>query len=170
MASRKLFPRVCYALAIWAIAAGSSLAQTGGASSAEDLASRALAAIESKDKAALEKLTVTEEEFKLYIWPTTHPASMGPQSKPAGAYQALRQASAAGIEQRIAEYGGRKLKVVRIAFGPERKLKDGRILQAPEITASGEEAGEVKFRIAASVLEHGGEFKFVSFFYPPQSK
>jgi len=154
---------------LFPLVAGTAIAQTDGPPNLEDFSRKVMAAIESKDKAGLEGLSITEPEFTQYIWPTLIPPTSGPQSKPDGYFDFLRKTSAAGIEQRFAEIDGKHLAVVKVSFRAERKLKKARILQAPEVTVRAADGTETRIRFASSLLEHDGAFRVISYFYPPQS-
>jgi hypothetical protein len=81
---------------IYATICGTLLAQSAP-TTAEDLMKQVLAAFAAKDRAALEKLAVTQAEFKKYMWPGM--ASSGSNAEKS--WDMFQKTSAVGVTSNL---------------------------------------------------------------------
>jgi hypothetical protein len=101
---------------------------------AEGFLKQVLAAIAAKkDQQGLERLSVTEAEFKQCVWPSI-PAHASAGQSVAKYFQSYSVASKVGIADRFSELAGQNLELVKASFGPEKRQKGCRLLPNPTIT------------------------------------
>lgn len=98
--------------------------QNTGPASPDQFMTDVLTAIQANDKPALQKLMVTEEEFKKYIWPKLPGYVRESQSNPTKYYKTFSESSNAGIDVLLRQYGGQNLKFVKASFGHESNQKN----------------------------------------------
>lgn len=145
----------------------SAFAQNSGPVSADELMTKLLASIQAKDKPALQQLTVTEAEFKKYVWPNLPAVVRGSQSSEAKFYKMYSTSSDAALDTLLQQHGGQNLKFVKASFGSEAKHKGYRILPNAVVTASAGDGEDKTLRLASSVIEHDGIWKVASYFVSP---
>ncbi len=138
-----------------------------GAPSVDDLVHRFLAAIEGKDKAAIHRLRVTEEEYRQLILP----GSVDP-GKPLVQYKdddsqyfwsMLDTKSMYYENNLLASWGGKSLKLKKIAYrGGEKQYADYKAYKSLILTLENEKGEEEEMEIG-SIAEVDGRHKFISF-------
>jgi hypothetical protein len=89
---------------IYVTICGTLLAQSAPATT-EDLMKQVLAAFAAKDQAALERLAVTQAEFKKYMWPGM--ATSGSNAEKS--WDMFQKTSAVGVTSNLGEFGGKRL-------------------------------------------------------------
>src|SRR5713101_5569357 len=97
--------------------AATALAQTAtgpAPASAEDLMKQVLAALEAKDQTALERFTITEAEYRKFVWPNMAARSSGGSAEKS--WTMYQKANVVGITTNLNEIGGHKLHFVKVAF------------------------------------------------------
>ena len=81
-----------------------------------DLIQKVTSALEGKDQEALAVLTITKSDFKEYVWPTLVLRRLtGDEKDSKRFYSRYRTESDTGMASLLQNYGGQKLRVVRIA-------------------------------------------------------
>ena len=78
-----------------------------------------LTTIESEDQSALTQLAISKAEFKKYRWPTI--TSVGDSTTADLFYQQFEKGSQLGIAERLRDFAGQELKLVKVAFGTGAK-------------------------------------------------
>ena len=140
---------------------------SGGAASIDALVSEFVAALNRRDRDALERLRVTEREYREWIVPGSVEPGQPPQilSEEASVYfwEVLNGKSTYFREALLGEYGGRDLEIEDFRFrkGTRRfanHLAHGRL--ALELEA---EDGQKLALLTGSIAEVDGQFKFISF-------
>ena len=114
--------RSVFTLAILVMAARS---ETPAPASADDLVRKILSGIAARDQSALEQLTITEAEFKDYVWPTIAAQASTPGMTRDKYYRMYTNSSRIGLTATLDQFGGHRLEFVKVSFGPEQKTKNG---------------------------------------------
>jgi hypothetical protein len=149
------------ALAILVCLGFSALAQT--AASTEDLIKHVLAAIETNSQTDLERLTISEAEYRKYIWPTI--SANNPVAKFENYYAMYRQGSIYGLTMLLKGLGGQKLQLVKVSPGQLiRQGKGYRLLSTPIITVRTESGAEKSIKVFGAVLENDSSSKVSTYF------
>jgi len=146
----------------------SSFAQTatGPSAALEDLVKKVLAALETKDQAALEKLAITEDEYRKFIWPGIAARTPGANEKKF--YGMFEQGNVAGITSALKEFGGQKLEFVRVSAGTSiRQTKAYRLLSPPTVTVKDGSGQEKALKLSGPVIEHDGIYQIATFAITP---
>jgi hypothetical protein len=132
----------------------------------EDLVRQILAALEQKDEQALAKLSISEDEYRRYIWPAV--SAGNPAARLDRFYQMYRQGSATGLAAAMKQLGGRKLQLVNITPGaPIRQTRAYRLLAGPAVSVRDSNGQETTVRLPGAVLEHEGTSKVSTYFVTP---
>jgi len=150
------------------MAATSLLAQADGAASPEALLKQVFAALEQKDNAALERLAISPDEFKKFVWPSVTAPPTG--TTPEKFYKMYTVSSGVGIADSLKLYGGRKTEVLKVTLDPPRKqAKNYRLLPGAEVSIRDESGQDKTVRMLGGVLEHDGRYKVATYYVRPQS-
>jgi hypothetical protein len=126
----------------------------------EEIATRFLTALENSDTTALWDLRVTEEEYKNIIWPAYQKIGYGLSDQP---WFINMMDSRKAIGRAIGDYGGRKLKLVRIYFakGKDEKVGDFTIWRDFRIVVENQQGEEEELDYINTVVEMYGGYKVV---------
>jgi len=135
----------------------------------EMVVQQAIAALAANDQAALEKLSIDQDEFKKYLWPTM--AAQASSNMTAAKYFAIYQkTSHVGISEAVTALGGRKWEVIKVSFGPPQRKGSGyQLFAAPDITLR-DGTQEKTMRLVGGVLEHDGTGKVTNYYVTPTLK
>jgi hypothetical protein len=131
--------------------------------SKEAAAQAALDAIWSRDADQLARLAVSESEFLKHVWPAL-PASAPDVGMPADrAWTDQSMKNRGYLAQVLAEHGGHRYALVRVAFAGPPTTYDTLTIH-PEATLVVREGGqEQSLRVFGSMIESGGRWKIYSF-------
>jgi hypothetical protein len=132
----------------------------------EGLVKKVLAALETKDQPALEKLAITEDGYRKYIWPGIAARTPGANEKKF--YGMFEQGNSAGISSALKEFGGQKLELVKVSAGtPIRQTKAYRLLSPPTVTVRDGNGPEKALKLTGPVIEHDGIYQIATFAVTP---
>jgi hypothetical protein len=138
---------------------------SNAAKSPEEIASRMLTALEKTDTTAMWDLRVTKAEFDSILWP---PYGNKYGQPPGFAWSLNCLDSKKAIERALDEYGGQKLKLVRVYFGKGKDIHKG--IKAPftiwrdfRVVAKNQQGEEVELRYINTVIEMNGGYKVAAF-------
>src|SRR5215510_7634146 len=76
----------------------------------DDLVKQVLAALETKSQTALEQLTISEAEYRTYIWPMM--SANNPGAKLEKYFANYQKASGEGLAMALKDFGGQKYQFV----------------------------------------------------------
>jgi hypothetical protein len=140
-----------------------TLAFRGGRRSVQELARAVVSALEDGDRKALQELCVTEEEFRVILWPEF------PQSRPATGATAedgwyfLTRRNQGGVDKALQELGGRRLDLVHAErAGDVAAYRNFRLHHDVRIVVRNERGQEDTLAVIRSVAERKGVFKIYS--------
>jgi len=129
---------------------------------AESLAEAVLDALARKNRAALEAMALSEQEFRDHVWPEL-PAARPERNLPFSyVWGDLRQKSAGALSETLARHGGRRYELVRVEFNGQTDYQSYRVHR--EATFRVRDAGqEQTLRVCGSFIEKDGAWKVFSF-------
>jgi hypothetical protein len=130
--------------------------------SAEELAVRALTALEAGDIASLHRLRMTEKEFTWYIWPEL-PASQLPNVTAGWVWDQATLQSLSGLATVLAEYGGRELRLLSLRASGVDSYGSYRVLREPVVVVQLDDGATLEARLFGSILELDGQYKLISY-------
>lgn len=154
-------------LAVAGLAAVSLVAQSSdGADTAEALAKQVFAALERKDSAALQQLSIDQADFKKFVWPTITPRPT--ETSADKFYKMYSTSSGVGIAQYLEQYGGHKIEVLNVTLNPpNRQTKSYRLLPGAQIALRDENGREKTVNMLGGVLERDGRYKVTTYYVRP---
>lgn len=134
------------------------------ADSPEALARSVLAHLAAQDRAGLERLMLTRDEFEALVWPhlpVSRPETNMPMSF---VWNRLRQQSDGRLAQVVAAHGGAPYTFVAIAFTGERSSYGGVSVVRDSVITVRTAAGSVeRLELFGSMIEQDGRYKVFSF-------
>ena len=156
---------VAAAVPLLACASGDAAARlSNGAASPEQLAAEVLEAVAAGDRTTLERLALSETEFRAHIWPKL-PASRPEVGMPADYLWAdLSAKSRAGLAATLADIGGQRLTLERVTS--TRASQDYRTFRIhPDVRLVVRDAAgrRAERRVFGSLVEAGGIWKVYSY-------
>jgi hypothetical protein len=137
----------------------------GGASSRDELARRFLAALATKDTAALADLAVTRAEFAWLVFPDHLYAAPPYELDPAFFWMQLGAEGAKGLNRALERYGGRPFILLALACQRDTlQLRSGpaRMWSGCQVRYRDGEQEETR-RLFGSIVERDGRAKLLSF-------
>jgi len=133
----------------------------GTAESQQALIEQFLKALEAKDRARLESLALTEQEFKTEAYPEMPAYGKIPADF---AWQQLHQRSRADLETVLAHLGGRAFDLESVTVRGDTAYSTFVVHRRPMVTVRDRQTGrEETLALFGSILEHRGRFKLFSF-------
>ena len=132
--------------------------------SLEAVAEAAIAAAVAGDPVGLRALSLTEDEFRVHIWPTL-PASRPERNVPfAFVWGTLHQNSEGHLQQSIHALRGQRLSLVRAEIaGETTDYGTVRVQRDTRLVVRDDSGTERSIRLFGSVVEQGGRYKIFSF-------
>lgn len=140
-------------------------ALSGTFDSPEALARVVLEAIRTEDVETLKRLPLTEDEFRLHVWPKL-PASRPERGVPFEyAWGELSQKSRSAIAASFSRYKGRRLELLSLGFKGEATDYGDFVLHGePELQVKDAVSGGVlSLSLFGSVVEWKGKYKLFSY-------
>lgn len=135
------------------------------ASSPEEIATRMLFALEKKDTTAIWALRVTKAEYDSILWP---PYGNKFGQPPGFSWSLNCLDSKKAIDRALSDYGGQKLKLVRVYFGKGKDIH--KEIKAPftiwrdfRVVVKNEKGEEEELRYINTVIEMNGGYKVCAF-------
>jgi len=147
-----------------ATACGSPPPLAHASPSAEGLAVAVLQALEARDADALERLALSEGEFREHVWPSL-PAARPERNLPFGyVWGDLHQKSRQGLAALLAGHGGAHYRFVRLcALEGTTQYDQFVVHRAMEVTVEDGVGNQIPLRLFGSMLEKDGTYKVFSF-------
>lgn len=132
-------------------------------SSPEQLGAAVLETLASKDRARLEALALSEQEFRDHVWPELPAAQPGRNLPFSYVWGDLRQKSQLRLSATLAERGGQRFSLERVRFAGETRYASYRVHR--EATFDVREASGVQaaLRVCGSMIEKDGAWKVFSY-------
>lgn len=132
--------------------------------SPEALAGALLDAFAERDRAALEALALTEQEFREIVWPEL-PAARPERNLPFSfVWGDLKQKSDASLGALLAEHGGRRFSLVSVrATGETTRYDTYQVHRDSLLVVRDPEGAQRELRLFGSMLEKDGGWKIYSF-------
>lgn len=133
------------------------------AASPRQLAEQVLVAIAANDRSALERLALSEAEFRDHVWPHL-PAARPERNLPFGyVWSDLRQKSAAGLGVTLTRHRDRAYELLDVRFdGGRTPYTDVVVHRGAVFDVRGPD-GQEEIRVCGSFLEKGGRWKVFSY-------
>ena len=131
---------------------------------AEGVARAILDAVARKDWETLRVFAVTEQEFRVHIWPSL-PAARPERNLPFSyIWGDLRQKSETSLAGMLAARGGQRYDLVSVAFGKSPTDYAGfRIYREPLLTVRTSDGSVEELRLTGSFLQKDGVWKVFSY-------
>jgi hypothetical protein len=133
--------------------------------SGEAMAQAVLDALERRDRQRLLELALDEREFREHVWPEL-PASRPERNLPLEyVWGDLKQKSEASLAQTLHQYGGVRLRLVRLEFTGETTQYDSFVVRRDsQLAVIDAEGREQRVRVFGSMLTTGdGRVKVFSY-------
>lgn len=134
------------------------------AESPEALAEAILDRLAAADRAGLERLMLTRDEFEALVWPhlpVSRPATNMPISF---VWNRLRQQSDGRLSQVLAVHGGTSYALVRLEFAGDRSRYGGATVARDSVMTVRTPAGGIeRLELFGSMIEQDGRYKVFSF-------
>jgi len=135
----------------------------GGARSRDALLTAILDGIEHADSAALDRLTLTRDEYAWLVYPSSVHVSGPMQQAPQVAWFLLERASATGRARLLARLGGQPLGVQRVDCDAlDEREGDNRIVTGCRVERIDAGGARVVQRLFGPLIAHGGSWKVLS--------
>lgn len=123
-----------------------------------------LTALERRDRARLDALAVTEQEFRDHVWdrlPASRPERNLPMSY---VWSDLHQKSVGSLARTLGEHGGQRLELVAVEFDEEpRSYGPFSVHGGTHIRVRTAAGSEEDVRVCGSLLEMNGRWKVFSY-------
>jgi hypothetical protein len=138
------------------------LANTEG--SPEALARRVIDAMQAGDLGRLRALALTEQEFRVHVWPSL-PAARPERNVPFDfVWERIEQNSEGHLRQTVAAIGGGPLTLRRVRFaGPTSRYGDVAVRRSTELVLAAPDGTERMVRLFGSTVEQDGRYKVFSY-------
>lgn len=122
-----------------------------------------LAALAAGDRAALEALALSEQEFRDHVWPDL-PAARPERRLPFSyVWGDLKQKSDAGLRASLERLRGRRMTLVDIRFGGESVYGRSRVQRDSVLVVRFGDGETEELDVCGSLLEQGGRWKVFSY-------
>lgn len=163
---RKSILRLSLGVGIWLLGVAACsrvppLAHTYPA--AEPLAEAVFDALARKDRAALEGMALSEQEFRHHVWPEL-PAARPERNLPFSfVWGDLRQKSTGALTETLAQHGGRRYELVRVEFSGRTDYATYRVHREATLHARDSAGKNHVLRVCGSFIEKDGAWKVFSF-------
>lgn len=149
--------------ALVSVSCGSASPFQNTSTSSEALAHAVLDAIALNDPGALERLVLSEREFRDHVWPQL-PASRPERNLPFSyVWGDLRQKSQAGLAKVLSAHGGRRYELLRVNFDDATDYSTFRVHREATFRVRDAEAKETSVRVCGSMIETNGAWKVFSY-------
>lgn len=136
---------------------------SGASPSAQALAEALVTAYRTSDRAALDRMTMTEAEFRRWVWPHL-PAARPNRNLPFSyVWGDLHQKSEASLGQLFARYGGRDMAAETVRFATVSPYGQATVHREATVTVSSQSGSGEPLRLSGSFLEIHGQWKVFSF-------
>jgi hypothetical protein len=149
--------------ALVCVSCGSAPPLQSTATSSEALAHAVLDAIALNDQGALERVILSEQEFRDHVWPQL-PAARPERNLPFSyVWSDLRQKSHASLAKILSEHGGRRYELLGVEFDGASDYTTFRVHRDAAFRVQDAHGGEKLVRVCGSMLEKNGAWKVFSY-------
>jgi len=131
--------------------------------SAHALARALLDAVQRRDRAALDRMALSEREFRDHVWPALPAARPGRNLPFSYVWTELRQKSAAALSETLVRHGGRRYVLIDVRFGATADYGSYRVHRDAALRVRDASGVTRTLRVSGSMLEHGGTWKVFSY-------
>jgi hypothetical protein len=132
-------------------------------SSAESLASAVLDALARRDRARLDALAVSEQEFRDHVWPGL-PAARPERNLPFSyVWGDLYQKSTLSLSRTLESNGGRRVDLTRVAFTGKTDYAGYTVHRDARFEVTDAAGASTSLRVCGSFLEKDGLWKVFSY-------
>ncbi|MGE0392498.1 MAG: hypothetical protein AB7I25_02495 [Vicinamibacterales bacterium] len=151
-------------VALWIGPACSRVPPLAGARESPEAVVRAvLQALASRDRAALDALVLSEQEFKDHVWPHL-PAARPERNLPFSyVWGDLHQKSRQNLSRTVREFGGKRLRLERVSFSGQTAYPGAVVHREAVVTVTDERGYTSDVRVCGSLIEQGGRWKVFSY-------
>jgi hypothetical protein len=153
-----------FILLVLSIGCGPPVTLSNSFDSPEAAARAVLAALDRRDVETLERLALTEDEFRRLVWPQL-PASRPERNIPLNyAWKTTHARSRQQLQERLAEWPPGGLELVKVEFAEETTdYQTYRVHRDTTLTLRGADNNVVTKRIFGSMIEQNGRYKVYSY-------
>lgn len=131
--------------------------------SPEALLTAVLGALASRDTVTLNRLVVSEQEFKDHVWPHL-PAARPERNLPFSyVWGDLRQKSQQGMSRTLRDLGGQRLRLVRVSFSDKTEYPGAVVHRRTVVTVVDDRGYTREVRVCGSLIEQDGRWKVFSY-------
>jgi hypothetical protein len=132
--------------------------------SARAVAEQVLDALARRDRAALERLAISEPEFRAHVWPSL-PAARRERNLPMSyVWGDLHQKSVASLARILATHGGRRYELIDVGFAAAPTAHPDYVVHRESMLAVRDAGGQTaEIRVCGSFIEKGGRWKVFSY-------
>jgi hypothetical protein len=136
---------------------------TDSHTSAAALATAVLDAYAARDRGGLERVALSETEFRAHVWPEL-PAARPERNLPFSyVWGDLRQKSEQTLAGLLAEHGGHRYALVAVAFASSTPSATYTVHREATVRVRDAEGQERDLRLCGSFLEKQGQWKVFSY-------
>jgi hypothetical protein len=136
---------------------------SGTYESPQALAVAVLEALVQRDRAQLERLALSEQEFHEHVWPSL-PAARPERNLPASYVWAdLNQKSQGALTQTLGAYGGRRYELVGVDFADRTDYGAYRVHRETSLRVRDADGTPMTIQVCGSMLEKDGAWKVFSY-------
>lgn len=155
--------RLALAVAVIVAIAGCRAPLADTYQSPDAVAAAVLDALVRHDRAALERLALSEQEFRNHVWRSL-PAARPERNLPVDyVWGDLHQKSQAALEQVIATHGGRRYELVSVAFDDVTDYGGYRVHRQTALHVRDASGAAMVIRVCGSMIEQDGGWKVFSY-------
>ena len=131
--------------------------------SQEALASDVLEALSRRDRARLDAIAVTEQEFRDHVWPDL-PAARPERNMPFSyVWGDLHQKSSLSLTRTLQTHGGRRYALKRLTFAGKTNYAHYVVHRDATFEVADTSGGTTSVRVCGSFLEKDGAWKVFSY-------
>jgi hypothetical protein len=132
--------------------------------SARAVAEQLLDALASRDRDALERLAISEPEFRVHVWPSL-PAARPERNLPVSyVWGDLHQKSVASLARILATHGGRRYELIDVRFAAAPTAHPDYVVHRETVLAvRGADGQTAEIRVCGSLIEKAGRWKVFSY-------
>ena len=149
--------------ALVCVSCGSAPPLKNASTSSEALAHALLDALARNDRAALERLVLSEQEFREHVWPQL-PASRPERNLPFSyVWGDLRQKSRANLAKVVSDHGGQRYELLGVEFDDVTDYSTFRVHREATFRVRDAQRSEKVVRVCGSMIEKDGAWKVFSY-------
>jgi hypothetical protein len=161
--NRRTFMLWCAGAAAAAVGCSRVPPLTNTRDSSEALAGDVLDAFAGRDRAALDRLVLSEQEFRDHVWPDL-PAARPERNLPFSyVWGDLHQKSDLYLARTLREIGGRRYTLRHVTFAGKTEYGSYRVHRKATLHVRDAAGVESELRVCGSIIEKSGAWKVFSY-------